>query len=173
MSDATLVGLVKEARRALDDRDPEAPVIRTAHRVGYAFCLEVEAVAAAPSPQVWHWLVLQDRRVVLRRGENLVGRDPASQVFLDAAGVSRRHARIVVDEPGVQLEDLASKNGTTVNGASAEALVALRDGDRIAHLARSRASIEPRARGCRRKRAAAARTRRPAVTAVECRAGAP
>src|ERR671910_547925 len=42
VSDATLVGLVKELRRALDDRDPGAPVIRTAHRVGYAFCFEVQ-----------------------------------------------------------------------------------------------------------------------------------
>lgn len=132
VSDATLVGLVKEARRAFDDRDPEAPVIRTAHRVGYAFCLEVAEVSAAPSPRVWHWLVLQDRRVVLRQGENLVGRDPALQVFLDTAGVSRRHARIVLDEPGVQLEDLGSKNGTSVNGTSIKAAVALRDGDRIA-----------------------------------------
>jgi len=132
VSDATLVGLVKEARRALDDRDPEAPVIRTAHRVGYAFCLEVEEGVAVPPPRVWHWLVLQNRRVVLRSGENIVGRDPASQVFLDAAGVSRRHARIVIDTGGVQLEDLGSKNGTTINATSVEGAAVLHDGDRIA-----------------------------------------
>jgi DNA-binding winged helix-turn-helix (wHTH) protein len=37
VSDATLVGLVKELRRALADRDSKSPVIRTAHRVGYGF----------------------------------------------------------------------------------------------------------------------------------------
>src|SRR5687767_11287417 len=40
VSDATLAGLIKELRRALDDHDPDAPVIRTAHRIGYAFCLD-------------------------------------------------------------------------------------------------------------------------------------
>jgi len=37
VSDATLVGLIKEVRRALDDRKANAPLIRTAHGVGYAF----------------------------------------------------------------------------------------------------------------------------------------
>src|SRR6185436_17127805 len=40
--DATLTGLVKELRRALDDRDSQAPLIRTAHRVGYAFSAALE-----------------------------------------------------------------------------------------------------------------------------------
>ncbi|HZF32140.1 MAG TPA: winged helix-turn-helix domain-containing protein [Gammaproteobacteria bacterium] len=48
VADATLTGLIKELRRALDDRDPQKPLIRTAHRVGYAFCaaLEPEAESA-------------------------------------------------------------------------------------------------------------------------------
>ena len=45
VSDATLVGLVKEIRRTLDDRDADAPLIRTAHGVGYAFAGEFEKVA--------------------------------------------------------------------------------------------------------------------------------
>jgi DNA-binding winged helix-turn-helix (wHTH) protein len=36
VSDATLLSLVKELRRALGDRDESAPIIRTAHGVGYA-----------------------------------------------------------------------------------------------------------------------------------------
>src|SRR5215471_1525560 len=35
VADATLVGLIKELRRALDDRDKSAPIVRTAHGVGY------------------------------------------------------------------------------------------------------------------------------------------
>ena len=42
VSDATLVGLIKELRRALDDRDRAAPIIRTVQRVGYAFCLPLD-----------------------------------------------------------------------------------------------------------------------------------
>jgi len=130
VSDATLVGLVKELRRVLDDRDPAAPVIRTAHRVGYAFCLEVET-ASPRSVRPRHWLVLRGRRVALREGENVIGRDPEAHVWLDAAGVSRRHARIVIEGDDVRLEDLGSKNGTTVRNQSVEAQVALRDGDHI------------------------------------------
>jgi DNA-binding winged helix-turn-helix (wHTH) protein len=131
VSDATLVGLVKELRRALDDRDPNVPIIRTAHRVGYAFCPDVvRGAQTSPAPPS-HWLVLHGRRAALQEGENVVGRNPASDVCLDAPGVSRSHARIVVDRNGVRLTDLESKNGTTVNDQAAVGEVLLRDGDRI------------------------------------------
>ena len=67
----------------------------------------------------------------MRDGENVIGRDPAAAVLLDAAGVSRRHARIVVSERGAALEDLGSKNGTTIGDQPLKGSVALRDGDRI------------------------------------------
>lgn len=130
VSDATLVGLVKELRRALDDRDPQAPLIRTAHRVGYAFSLDVET-GSQPSVRPSHWLVFRGRRVELREGENVIGRDPEAHVWLDAAGVSRRHARIVIDGGKVRLEDLGSKNGTTVQNRPVEGPVTLHDGDHI------------------------------------------
>jgi DNA-binding winged helix-turn-helix (wHTH) protein len=41
VSDATLVGLIKEVRRALDDHDGEPPLIRTAHGVGCALAGEL------------------------------------------------------------------------------------------------------------------------------------
>ena len=130
VSDATLTGLVKELRRALDDRDRAAPVIRTVHRVGYAFCCEVQrGPVGAGGP--CHWLVLPSRRIVLHQGENVIGRDPASDVWLEVPGVSRRHARISIDGTDVRIEDLGSKNGTTVGDAPARSPLALRDGDRI------------------------------------------
>ena len=132
VSDATLVGLVKELRRALDDRNPDSPVIRTAHRVGYAFCPDVERrVAPLPAPRSLHWLVLPGRRAALQEGENVIGRNPASHVCVDAPGVSRSHAVIVVDGHVVRLTDLGSKNGTTVNDQPMTMEVLLRDGDRI------------------------------------------
>lgn len=130
VSDATLIGLVKELRRALDDRDRDAPVIRTAHRVGYAFCLGVDD-RGAKSPQVCGWLIAGERRIPVARGENVVGRDPACGVWLDHATVSRRHARIVASGERVVLEDLGSKNGTRVGAAALDGSVALRDGDSV------------------------------------------
>jgi pSer/pThr/pTyr-binding forkhead associated (FHA) protein len=75
--------------------------------------------------------VLNGRRAALQEGENVIGRSPACHVCLDAAGVSRAHARIVVDGNWVRVGDLGSKNGTTVNDQPATADVVLRDGDRI------------------------------------------
>jgi DNA-binding winged helix-turn-helix (wHTH) protein len=165
VSDATLVGLVKELRRTLDDRDRELPLIRTAHRVGYAFCPSVSATVSARHGPVWHWLVFPGRRVALQEGENIVGRDPVCGVRIDASGVSRRHARIVIDRGGVRLEDLGSKNGTRVGDAWVAAAVDLQDGDRIVFgpaaglyrrsssglstETRTRSALESKARGAR------------------------
>jgi two-component system cell cycle response regulator len=45
-----------------------------------------------------------------------IGRRPASDVFLQDAGVSRRHATILADLDGAVVRDLRSRNGTFVNG---------------------------------------------------------
>lgn len=129
VSDATLVGLIKEIRRELGDRDPEAPIIRTAHRVGYAFSAGLEQAANASS--VCHWLMVSGRRIALREGENSIGRDPSSNVWLDSASVSRAHARIVVGRTGVSIEDCRSKNGTKVGEEPVTGATVLRDGDRL------------------------------------------
>jgi pSer/pThr/pTyr-binding forkhead associated (FHA) protein len=48
------------------------------------------------------------------------------------ADLSRRHARIFVENGGAWLADLGSKNGTMVNGAAVrQAIVPLRDGDEL------------------------------------------
>jgi DNA-binding winged helix-turn-helix (wHTH) protein len=131
IADATLTGLVKELRRALDDRSPAAPIIRTAHGVGYAFCATREAGEAIRNPATHHWLVLRGRRIPLRDGEYVVGRDAASHICLDDVSVSRRHARLVIDGPTVRLEDLGSKNGTTVGDEPVRGQVVLRGDDRL------------------------------------------
>jgi pSer/pThr/pTyr-binding forkhead associated (FHA) protein len=113
VSDATLVGLVKELRRALDDRAASAPIIRTAHGVGYAFTAQIDR-AVSRGPTTSRWIVAGSRRIALGDGEHVIGRDPASAIWLDVAGVSRHHARIAVGDGGTQIEDLGSKNGTRV-----------------------------------------------------------
>ena len=95
VSDATLVGVVKELRRVLDDRSPDRPIIRTAHRVGYAFCRSIDAPKPA-RPGLAHWVLVDRRRIMLQAGENVIGRDPGSIVCLDSAAVSRRDRKSVV-----------------------------------------------------------------------------
>ncbi len=130
VSDATLVGLVKEVRRALDDRDARAPIIRTAHGVGYAFAHAIDGAPGRPSAPA-SWLLLGPRRIPLAEGEHVIGRDPSAAIHVDSSGVSRRHARIVVSGQGADIEDLASKNGTRLNDTVVTGRASLRDGDRI------------------------------------------
>jgi DNA-binding winged helix-turn-helix (wHTH) protein len=131
VSDATLVGLIKELRRALTDHDRKAPLIRTVHRVGYAFAAPLARRAQA-AEAAWRWLVAAGRRVPLLDGENVIGRDPSSTLQLDDSTVSRRHARILLNESGASLEDLGSKNGTCIRGEPVAGQVSLRNGDRLA-----------------------------------------
>ena len=130
VTDSTLVGLVQEIRHALSDRDRNAPLIRTAHRVGYAFNALVER--APRRSRISRWLVAGKRRIALVEGENVIGRDPDTNVCLDDSTVSRRHARLVVSDTSAVLEDLDSKNGTTIGGTRLTAAVTLRNGDRFA-----------------------------------------
>ena len=130
VTDSTLVGLVQEIRRALSDRDRKAPLIRTAHRVGYAFNAPVER--ASRRSRISRWLVAGKRRIALVEGENVIGRDSEANVSLDHATVSRRHASVVVSDTSAVLEDLDSKNGTTIGGTRLTAAVTLRNGDRFA-----------------------------------------
>ena len=127
VSDATLVGVIKELRRVLDLGDEKISSIRTVNRVGYAFARSVER--EQQSGPVWHWVMVSGRHVVLKSGENRIGRDPASTVWLDSAGVSRNHARIVVTGSDATIEDLGSKNGTSVGRKPVAARTSLIDGD--------------------------------------------
>ncbi len=49
-------------------------------------------------------------------GDNVIGRDSAAEVYVDAVDISRRHARVRVDADAVEVEDLGSKNGVLVDG---------------------------------------------------------
>ncbi len=51
----------------------------------------------------------------------LVGRSPSADLRLDDPSVSRLHARIEMRDDGVYVEDLGSRNGTTVDGEAVTA----------------------------------------------------
>jgi DNA-binding winged helix-turn-helix (wHTH) protein len=132
--DGNLNVLVAEIRRALEDSRREANFIRTVHAVGYAFCGEAvelsDRVAPRNAAPVRFWLVWNERAIVLEDGDNTIGRDPECTVWLDASGVSRRHARIrtIRGDHAVLLQDLGSKNGTLVQNAPVIGQVRLTDG---------------------------------------------
>lgn len=135
VGDATLSVAIAELRGALGDDSREGRWIRTVHRVGYAFAGEASDVPEGPAKGGrfdWRcWLVWNDRRFPLPDGEHVVGRDPRCEVWVDASGVSRRHARIRVAGDRAEIEDLESRNGTFVRGRRVTARRALDDGDEL------------------------------------------
>jgi len=130
VSDANLPNLVAELREALGDDAHEPRIIRTVPRFGYAFHAETSG-EVAPSAASGFRLIWGDREIALRRGENVIGRDDAAALWIDDDLVSRRHARIVVDEKGAVLEDLGSKNGTRLRGKRIRSPARLADEDLI------------------------------------------
>ncbi|MCM2256648.1 MAG: FHA domain-containing protein [Vicinamibacteria bacterium] len=66
----------------------------------------------------------------VKTGEVVIGRSPECQVVLKDFGISRQHAKIVVDHDGPRVMDLKSKNGTQVNGVPVVE-AKLKDGDKI------------------------------------------
>jgi hypothetical protein len=78
------------------------------------------------------WLLDRGRQIPLKVGLNSVGRLPDNDVVIDDATVSRRHCAIVVhSDLTIEVHDVASKNGTTVNGSKIAGPTRLRDGDEI------------------------------------------
>lgn len=78
------------------------------------------------------WLMDQDGIYPLRVGVNTIGRLPDNDVVIQGPYVSRRHCAILVHAgDGCELYDIASKNGTYVNGLRLCGPTQLSSGDEI------------------------------------------
>jgi DNA-binding winged helix-turn-helix (wHTH) protein len=130
VSDANLPNLVAELRETLGDDAHQPRIIRTVPRFGYSFRAEAVPETGGAAPSGFR-LIWSDREIALREGENLIGRDENSVLWIDDALVSRRHSRIVIDESGAVLEDLGSKNGTFLRGTRIQSPARLADRDLI------------------------------------------
>lgn len=135
VSDGSLAVLVAEVRRALGDSASHPLFVRTINRYGYAFVVPPDEPGGAAPPAsratMACSLAWSDQRARLKPGENILGRDPEADILVEAVGVSRRHAAIVVGADVVTLRDLASKNGTFVDGNRVTTAVHLHDNTEI------------------------------------------
>ena len=131
VTDATIASVVKELRRVLGGENGSESMVRTVHGVGYSFAGTIQTDNRADGADTRYWLVSATRRLMLREGPNEIGRDPRAAVWLDSPQASRRHARIVVADEEVTLENLGSKNPTLVNDRPLIAPTRLTDGDAI------------------------------------------
>jgi hypothetical protein len=71
------------------------------------------------------------RQWALQATVTIIGRSDDCHVVVDDRQASRHHARITQTEDGYVLEDLASKNGTFLNGQPLTVPAVLKDGDEI------------------------------------------
>ena len=134
VEETNLASLVAEIRRALRDSASSPAFVRTVYGFGYRFVGDVtvdRAAARSGSSPTKRCVVWEGRELILMEGANVLGRDPDVAIQIDARGVSRRHAQIVVSGNGAILEDLDSKNGTYVNGRRIAAAVSLADCDEV------------------------------------------
>ena len=88
-----------------------------------------------PSRPAPFWIVWKQRPLVLSIGENIVGRDASCDVWVDASGVSRRHAciRVAADATGLAatIEDLEEHEWHVRAESSRQRDLDLSHGDRI------------------------------------------
>ena len=133
VSEANLANLVVELRAALGDDARRPRIIRTVPRFGYTFRAaartERRPAEASDAEGSAYRLVWGRREITLETGENLIGRDREAIVWIDDESVSRRHARITIGKDGSSIEDLGSKNGTSVGGRRIRRAAPLSDRD--------------------------------------------
>ena len=131
----SLPRVVAEVRKAIGDGRRAARFVRTVHGFGYSFCGEVSSEPTpAPTtadPRTRVGIIWQAREIGLADGEALIGRGRDCAVRIDLPEISRHHARIRVAGPHATIEDLGSKNGTSVNGRPVSRTSELRDGAEI------------------------------------------
>jgi DNA-binding winged helix-turn-helix (wHTH) protein len=129
VTDAALTSVVKDARAAIGDDARNPRFIRTVAGFGYAFTADVRPERGAGGSGLSHRISGQGAEVNLADGENILGRGSESVLWIDHDTVSRRHARIRIEEGRAMLEDLGSKNGTFLRGERIDGPAELLEGD--------------------------------------------
>jgi DNA-binding winged helix-turn-helix (wHTH) protein len=132
VTESSLQTLVREIRRTIDEPECGRSWIRTVYGVGYRFdgSVVVSGEPAAPVPitRPTAWVIGESTRVGLFTGENILGRGD-DVIDIDLPTISRRHARIVIEDGAATIEDLGSKNGTWVGEERLTGPRTLSDGD--------------------------------------------
>jgi pSer/pThr/pTyr-binding forkhead associated (FHA) protein len=75
--------------------------------------------------------ILAGRRFQVTVAGLRLGRDPENEVHIDDSGVSRQHARVLLHNGAVWVQDAGSRNGIFVNGNRVPDHKQVKEGDRI------------------------------------------
>ncbi|MGB8652064.1 MAG: DUF3662 and FHA domain-containing protein [Mycobacteriales bacterium] len=126
----SFVGPVEVQFEQHDELGTGAFRIRSAVVAGEVAGAAAGPSAAAPAEGDAAPHLVADGRTIPLGATTVIGRSPESDLQLPDTGVSRRHAELRQVDDRVELHDLASTNGTRVNGQRVSS-VTLTDGDRI------------------------------------------
>lgn len=131
VGETSLHVLVSQLRATLGDDAHEPRFVRTLPGFGYSFPASADGEGEPAGAGQRLWIETEASRVELSEGENVLGRGEHLAARVDGPGVSRRHARILVQNGRATLEDLESKNGTFLDGQRVVSPRALEDGATI------------------------------------------
>jgi DNA-binding winged helix-turn-helix (wHTH) protein len=133
VSEGSVASLVSDIRAVLGKEG--AACIRTVHGVGYSFCADVTLAPEALLPAGARCVLIEKgpppRSIELASGPTLIGRGMSCDVRVASGTVSRRHARLRLDQEVATLEDLGSRNGTYVRGGRVTRPTRVASGDAI------------------------------------------
>ncbi len=127
--DAAINTAMRKIRKALGDDADRPRFVETVVGKGYRFAGPIVLETADTERPVANCRLIRGKHIfALQNGENLIGRDPDVHVFLDHPSVSRRHGRLSLTPDRAILEDLNSRNGTSVDGRNITQPTDLHDG---------------------------------------------
>ena len=87
---------------------------------------------AAPQTEVLVTVAGMERaRYLFTPGDYVIGRGGECAISIEAAQISRQHAKLILDYDSASVEDLGSSNGTRVNGEPIHARMRLRPNQKI------------------------------------------
>jgi hypothetical protein len=122
----------RRARSGLLDSRGQQTVALDGHLAGTERRNPLIDPAQASDEQADHWLVDQGTVYPLKIGVNTIGRLSDNDVVVESPYISRRHCAILVHAgESCELYDIASKNGTFINGAKLDGPTRLHCGDEI------------------------------------------
>jgi DNA-binding winged helix-turn-helix (wHTH) protein len=128
VEEGNLAGLVNDVRAALGDRPRKPRFIRTVHGFGYAFCCTLMVDSPPPRGGI---IIFRGLELPLRDGVNVLGRDASADLQIIDPTVSRSHASITLQGESATIEDLASKNGTFIDGVRLTGSAPLSEGQAV------------------------------------------
>jgi hypothetical protein len=96
----------------------------------------LDAALLAKYPLVLVSMINPNQRIPIAHVSNLVGRNPACDITLSHASISRQHCLLQITDRGLHVKDLDTTNGTKVNGIRlTEGYINVGDKLTIGHLA--------------------------------------